>query len=88
MRQDVCRRELEILYERHNPAKLASIDDFLQKYAGSESELVNAVRNKYEPRGLRVRDKFELGLCSEDGQQGQDQSESQADAAADLSDDT
>ena len=78
MRQDVCRRELEILYERYNPAKLASIDEFLQKYAGSESELVNAVRLKYEPHGLRVRGKVELGLCSGGKQQDQGPSESKS----------
>ena len=42
------RAKLVAFYEKHNPAKLDSIDATLAKYAGRESELFEALRAKYE----------------------------------------
>ena len=42
------RARLVAFYEKHNPAKLDSIDATLAKYAGRESELFEALRAKYE----------------------------------------
>ena len=42
------RARLVAFYEKHNPAKLDSIDATLEKYAGRESELFEALRAKYE----------------------------------------
>lgn len=40
--------ELEEIYRRHNPGKLAYIPRLLEKYAGRESILIRVVRdNKY-----------------------------------------
>ena len=42
------RAKLVAFYEKHNPAKLDSIDATLAKYAGRESALFEALRAKYE----------------------------------------
>ena len=42
------RAKLVAFYEKHNPAKLDSIDATLEKYAGRESALFKALRAKYE----------------------------------------
>ena len=42
------RARLVAFYEKHNPAKLDSIDATLAKYAGRESALFEALRAKYE----------------------------------------
>lgn len=60
MRQAVARRELEALYTEHNPEKLlrrpdsgqgSELDELLHAFNGRESELVEAVRQKYEGPG-------------------------------------
>ena len=42
------RARLVAFYEKHNPAKLDSIDATLEKYAGRETELFEALRAQYE----------------------------------------
>ena len=58
--QAVARRELEALYTEHNPEKLlrrpdsgqgSELDELLHAFNGRESELVEAVRQKYEGPG-------------------------------------
>ena len=51
MRQDVARRELQALYAEHNADKLAGLEALLVQFVGRESELVQAVRAKYEGPG-------------------------------------
>ena len=36
------------LYTKHNPEKLAQIDEILEKYAGNEDDIIQGIKEKYE----------------------------------------
>jgi hypothetical protein len=42
-------REIRTIYETHNPGGLAKVPGLLQRYAGSEEELLLRLRDKYAP---------------------------------------
>eukprot|EP01052_Picozoa_sp_SAG31_P024952 SAG31_NODE_2159_length_6302_cov_9.311140_1_plen_117_part_00 len=44
---DRIRQQIETIYEQHNPDKLQSLATILEKYAGQEGELLEAIRDKY-----------------------------------------
>lgn len=50
------KKELTDLYQKYNPRKLGDIDRLLEKYKGSEEELIESVKNKY---GVPVESKGE-----------------------------
>ncbi|KAJ1460131.1 hypothetical protein M885DRAFT_612771 [Pelagophyceae sp. CCMP2097] len=53
-RARAVKAEVEALYTRHNPAKLAGVDALLARCAGSEAALLDAIRRKYEGDSYNV----------------------------------
>lgn len=49
------RSALASVYRCHNPAKLAEVDALLEDWRGSELELLDHVRQKYDPASNRLR---------------------------------
>ena len=45
-----CKRLLELIFKRYQPAMLDSIEPLLDKYHGREDDLLNKIIVKYEPR--------------------------------------
>ena len=41
------RQEITALYQTHNPEKVKDVDWLMKKYAGSEEDLIHAIKTKY-----------------------------------------